>query len=387
MFGYFFYISIYNFVLSFAGILLKKCKIERDDNFNRIGIFIPAYKEDNVIFDTAEKALEINYPKDLFNIVVIADSLKVETIIKLRKLPIQLIEVNFSQSTKVKSIREAIVKNEIEFDFFIILDADNIMKPDFLLVANQLYNMGRKIVQGRRVAKNNENSISVLDDLSEQINTHINRKGVSYFGGSSSIAGSGFFIEKEIGDKVFSQIDSVGGFDKELELHLLRQNIKTGYCDSMIVFDEKVGSSGTFKNQRRRWISSQYIYFFKYFSTGLKQLFVHGNFAYFNSAILRNFQLPRLINLVLFSCFILVLLLFYSQLFISLKIWLIIYSLFLCSIIMAIPRSHYNKRTMLSIAKIPKLFITMFLLMFQLKGSNSSFIHTPHNIDRTSNNE
>lgn len=387
MFGYFFYIAVYNFILSLAGLFVKKSKTQSANKFCSIGIFIPAYKEDSVIVKTAEEALKIDYPENLIDVIVIADSLRFETLTQLRMLPIHLIEVSFDQSTKVKAIQKAILICENHFDFFIVLDADNIMKPDFLLIANQLYNDGIKIVQGKRIAKNQENPISVLDDLSEQINNHINRKGTSFLGGSSSIAGSGFFIDKEIGIEVFNQIDSIGGFDKELELHLLLKKIKTHYCESMIIFDEKVNSTIVFKNQRRRWISSQYFYFFKYFNTGLHQLFSQGYFAYFNSAILRNFQLPRLLNLAFFTFVIFLTFFFSSQMIINTNAWFIIYSLFLSSILIAIPRSHYNKKTVLSLLKLPKIFYTMFILMFQLKGSNTRFIHTPHDTDNSSNNE
>ncbi len=387
MFGYFFYIAVYNFVLSLAGLFVKKSKTQSVNICCKIAIFIPAYKEDSVIVNTAEEALKVDYPQDSFDVIIIADSLTKVTLTKLRILPINLIEVSFDKSTKVKAIQKAILNCEYHYDFFIVLDADNIMKPDFLLIANQLYNDGIKIVQGKRIAKNQENSIAVLDNLSEQINNHINRKGISFLGGSSSIAGSGFFIDKEIGIEVFNQIDSIGGFDKELELHLLLKNVKTHYCESMIILDEKVGSTTIFKNQRRRWISSQYFYFFKYFNTGLNQLFKQGNFAFFNSAILRNFQLPRLLNLVFFTFVILLTLFCSSQMIININAWFIIYSLFLSSILIAIPRSYYNKKTVLSLMTLPKIFFTMFILMFQLKGSNTRFIHTPHNTDSSSNDK
>jgi cellulose synthase/poly-beta-1,6-N-acetylglucosamine synthase-like glycosyltransferase len=261
------------------------------------------------------------------------------------------------------------------------------MRPDFLQQANREYNAGKKIVQGRRIAKNQENAMEILDDLSEQINNHINRRGSYNLGGSSSIAGSGFLIDQKIGIDIFNTIDSVGGFDKELELVLLKQNIKTHYTDSMVVYDEKVGNTINFKNQRKRWISSQFTYLYKYFRSGIKELLLNGNIVYFNSAILRNFQLPRLLNLGLFSCLCIIIIPFIKILTINYWFWLSIYCLFLCSVFISIPKFHYNRKTLLSILKIPRVFMTMFFLLFRLKGSEESFIHTPHNIDKSFDNE
>lgn len=387
VFGYFFYVSIYNFILSIAGCFNQK-KINSNNNIlHKIGIYIPAYKEDNVIIHTAKAATNVKYPLNLYDVIVIADSLKVETLEKLKKLPIRTIEVSFAQSTKVKALESALNKTQNSFDFFVILDADNLMKHDFLQEANRMYNAGKKIVQGRRIAKNQDYAIEILDDISEQINNHVNRKGSNILGGSSSIAGSGFLIDQKIGHEVFHSIDSVGGFDKELELVLLKQNIKTHYCDSMIVYDEKIRNTSTFKSQRKRWISSQYIYLFKYFRSGIKELLLNGNFAYFNSAILRNIQLPRLLNLGLFTCLCIIIIPFIKILTINYLIWLFVYLLFLCSVFISVPRVHYNRKTLFSILKIPGVFMTMFLLLFQLRGSDKSFIHTPHNIDKSFDNE
>ena len=387
IFGYFFYVSIYNLILSIAGCFKQKKNIATNNILHKIGIYIPAYKEEKVIYHTAKAATNLNYPRNLYDVIVIADSLKSETLEKLNKLPIRIIEVSFEQSTKVRALRSAINKTQNCFDFLVIIDADNLMKQDFLQEANRMYNAGKKVVQGRRIAKNEDSAMAILDDLSEQINNHINRKGSSNLGGSSSIAGSGFLIDQKIGLEVFNSIDSVGGFDKELELILLKQNIKTYYNDSLIVYDEKVSSTNIFKNQRKRWISSQYTYLIKYFRSGIKELFLNGNLTYFNSAILRNIQLPRILNLGLFSGLSIIILPLIKILTINYWLWLIVYILFLTSIFLSIPRFHYNRKTLFSILKIPKIFMTMFLLLFQLKGSDARFIHTPHNIDESFNNE
>jgi len=229
--------------------------------------------------------------------------------------------------------------------------------------------------------------MAVLDDLSEQINNHINRKGSNNLRWSSSIAGSGFFIDQKIGFKLFNLINSVGGFDKDLELALLGQKIKTKYYESMIVYDEKVGSSSTFKNQRKRWISSQYNCLKNYFGKGVYELLFKINISYFNSAILRNVQLPRLLNLGIFSCVGILVLAFKSMLEIHFLYWLFLYWLFLCSFFISIPKYHYNRRTLFSILKIPEIFLTMLLLLFKLKGANRNYIHTPHTINELSENE
>lgn len=387
MFGYFFYVSTYNFILSVAGSFSIKKKESENIKINKIGVLIPAFKEDNVIIHTASSALKQYYPREFFEVILIADSLQSETLTALKLLPIKIIEVSFSQSTKVKSLKAALNYSENDFDFLVILDADNLMDENFLVEANSSYNSGEKIVQGRRLAKNRDNAMAILDDLSEQINNHINRKGSCNLQGSASIAGSGFLIDQKVAFDIINSLNSVGGFDKDLELQSLSKNIKTSYNDSMIIYDEKVASSNNFKNQRKRWISSQYSSLKTYFIKGINELIFKFNICYFNSAILRNLQLPRIVNLGIFSCICILIFVIHPVLMIPFSYWILIYALFLFSLLISIPRSHFNKRTLISMLKLPGVFLTMFFLLFQLKGANKKFIHTPHTKNELFENE
>ena len=92
-----------------------------------MAVLIPAYKEDQVITGVAASALKQNYPADKFDVVVIADSLKNETLAKLRAMPIKVVEVFFEKSTKVKALNEAMAVIGDDYDCAVILDADNLM--------------------------------------------------------------------------------------------------------------------------------------------------------------------------------------------------------------------------------------------------------------------
>jgi len=384
VFGYFLYVSTYNLLLSFFGLFKSGIETTDSDVFNEVLILIPAYKEDSVIFDSVEHALSLNYPNKNFRVLVIADSFKEETIKRLRTFPVDLHIVTLNESTKVKAIQSALKKIRFEYSIMVILDADNIIDKDFLLKANSLFIQGFKIVQGSRVIKNPVNHLAILDDLSEQINTHINRKGVCNAGGSSSISGSGFAVDYQLGTEVFNSLNSIGGFDKEFEIALLRRGYKAIFYDGLFVFDEKVENNSVFKKQRTRWIASQYSFLRKYLKRGFLALF-NGNFVLFNSVVLRNIQLPRLLNLGLFSIALMLSLVLQEYFYIKFLYWFILYLLFLISILIAIPKRFYNFRMLLSIMQLPGIFLSMLIIMLNLKGANKRFIHTPHGSGTNSN--
>lgn len=378
LFAYFSYVVVYTLLLSAAGRVKSPLRLSQAPKKASIAVLIPAYKEDAVIYSVAADALNQDYPPAKFEVVVIADSLKWETIQRLRTLPITLVEVSFEKSTKVKALNAALAQlPDHKFDLSLILDADNLMEKGFLEKINAAWQSGFKAIQGQRVAKNKNTHFAILDALSETINNHIYRRGTFALGGSSSLIGSGMAFDFHVLKNTLLHMNSIGGFDRELEVLLLEKGIKACYLENARVYDEKVEKADVFANQRKRWIASQFIYLKKYFSKGLKALF-KGRWAYANSSILRNIQLPRVLNigLLFFVCLISI----PVNPFLTLKtpVWWSLFGLLAIAFLLAVPRNFYNKEFFKALASLPKAFGIMLLLLFRLKGADKSFIHTPH---------
>ena len=376
---YFSFVSVYAFTLAIAGLFYRNTPPRAATIKRKFAVLIPSYKEDAVILSVAQDATQQRYPKDIFDIVVIADSLQPITLDKLRSLPIKLVEVKFEKSTKVKSLNRAFAEIGDDYDFALILDADNVMERDFLSKINDMLALGAKAIQAQRTSKNQTTSMSVLDGLSERINNYIYRQGHVAIGLSCSLIGSGMVFQFSVVKDILSKLDSIGGFDRELELELIRRNIRIQYAKQALVFDEKVESTEVFEKQRTRWLSSQFIYLKKYFWEGCAALF-KGKISFFNSAILKNIQLPRVINLGLLFVLTLVSIFLQHRLWLGLYPWLIFLILNLAAMALAIPLRLYNWQLFKSAILLPKIFVKMFNLLFKLKGANKSFIHTPHGV-------
>lgn len=374
---YFAYVSLYSFILSVGGLMYRTAIPPVASHKRKMAVLIPAYKEDRVIPGVAACALKQNYPADKFDVVVIADSLKNETLAKLRAMPIKVVEVFFEKSTKVKALNEAMAVIGDDYDCAVILDADNLMEPDFLTKMNDLFEAGYRAVQGKRDPKNDNNSMALLDGLSETINNFIYRQGTVALGGSASLNGSGMVFEYKTYKPIMAAMDSIGGFDRELELKLLEQDIKVHFAKHAVIYDEKVANTEVFEKQRKRWISSQFFYLKKYFTPGLKRA-LKGDFGFFNSAVLRNIQLPRLLNLGLLAVCTITAFILARYTYFSPYLWLGLFALNILAILFAIPRKLYTLRLLKSVLLVPTIFLKMFILLFKLKGANKTFIHTPH---------
>ncbi len=385
LFIYFGYISLYSFVLAVAAHFFRSPTFHPADHHHHIGVFIPSYKEDNVIVDVARKAITQNYPPDRYDVIVIADSLKKTTLGMLAQLPIKVIEVSFDKSTKVRSLNKAFELPD-QYDYALILDADNVMENDFLLKVNSMLSRGCLAIQAERTSKNSTTSMSILDGFSERINNFIYRQGHVAIGLPCSLIGSGMIFEYSLVKSILAQLDSVGGFDRELELELIRRKAFIHYAKGALVFDEKVESTEVFEKQRTRWLSSQFIYLRKYFNEGMKALF-SGNMAMFNSAILKNIQLPRLVNIGLLCILVIATFFFREKLSLSYYPWLLFLVMNVSAILLAIPARLYNIEMAKSILLLPKLFMKMIRVLFRLRGANKTFIHTPHNVTDSPTNK
>ncbi|HTH56120.1 MAG TPA: hypothetical protein VL728_08730, partial [Cyclobacteriaceae bacterium] len=197
---------------------------------------------------------------------------------------------------------------------------------------------------------------------------------------SSSISGSGLIVDFNLLKNYLQTTNAVGGFDRELELYLLKHGAKVHYYNGVYVKDEKVTDAHAFQGQRRRWISSQYFYLWKYLVPGVAALF-RGDFAFFNSAVLRNVQLPRLINFGLLAAVTIVLFPFRNYLLFDYSWWPYLLLLNLIFTFAAVPRAYYSSKLIDSMKELPSIFFKMLFLLFRIRGANKTFIHTPHTIN------
>jgi cellulose synthase/poly-beta-1,6-N-acetylglucosamine synthase-like glycosyltransferase len=375
---------LYLFTLSLAGRLgsRKRPGFTVELPVKRIAVLVPAYKEDGIILSTARNLLELDYPVDLRKIYIIADSFRDETIAALRQLPVEVIVVQFDKSTKTKSLNEAFGRIKENFEIALICDADNMLAPDFLRRINDAFVGGARAVQGRRVAKNLDTSFAILDACSEAINNHIFRKGAYTMGLSSAVIGSGMAFEFGTIREILGGVQAVGGFDKIVQLRIVEQGNRIHYLEDALVFDEKVGSSRAFQQQRKRWVSSQFIYLKRFFGPACR-LLLKGNISYFNLAVANSLVPPRAFLFVLLPLLALAGLAFGFWWAIS---GMVLGWLFLSSLAIGVPAELVNRDLWKALLRLPGAIAVMIGTIFHIRKADKTFIHTVHTKTEIGNN-
>lgn len=349
-------------------------------------VFFPAYKEDRVIASSVRSFLQQDYPRELFDIIVISDQMQPATNEDLRSLPIRLLTANYKDSSKAKALTMAVDSiSDDHYDIVVIMDADNLTSPDFLAEVNRAFDSGIKSVQAHRTGKNLNTDISILDGISEEINNGIFRSGHNALGLSAALSGSGMAFEADWFRQNVQLLETAGE-DKELEVLLLQQRIHTVYLPQIPIYDEKTQKEEAISNQRKRWIAAQFG-ILRSSLLSLPKAIGQGNLDYCDK-ILQWMLPPRLIQLA--GVFGLTLVITIIGIWLSLQgtatghewtiavKWWILSAAQIAAMTLPIPGHLFNKQLGKAVLRIPMLALTTIGNLFKLKGAYKKFIHTEH---------
>ena len=358
--------------------------MRKKDYFNYL-ILYPAYNEDRVIVNSVQKFLAQYYPYNSFHVAVISDHMQPETNEKLAALPITLLQPVFEKSSKAKAMQFAMdhfqkaeVKGQMseDFDYIVILDADNVVEPHFLEQLNTECAKGYKAIQCHRCAKNNDNDIAVLDGVSEEINNTIFRKAHNRIGLSSALIGSGMCFDFQwFKDNVYKL--TTAGEDRELEALLLQQKIYIQYEPDIHVFDEKVSNKDNFQKQRLRWMTAQIQSLFNLLPYIPKAIMTF-NLDFIDKTI-QQALIPRSM-LVVGTFGMTVLITIFSLVFSQLWYikWWILFLTICIALYIATPQQLRKHSVFGKIISLPKLVWRMALNLLKIDHKNTDFIHTTH---------
>lgn len=340
------------------------------NRMTRFLILYPAYNEDRVITHAVEQFLLQDYPKEYYTVVVISDHMKPETNDSLIKLPITLLTPTFEKSSKAKAMQYAISEVKGNFDNVVILDADNVVRPDFLSQLNILCSV-YDAIQCHRCAKNANNDVAVLDGASEEINNTIFRKAHNRLGLSSALIGSGMCFKYELFKKNVFKLKTAGE-DREMEALLLHEGVFIKYAPDIHVFDEKVSSQDNFQRQRMRWMTAQ----IQSLLSNLPKIpgaIIHGKINYIDKTI-QQALIPRSILIVLLGGI---------SILITLTIpawcekWWLLLGVLAAALYIAIP-NQLRLQSFKKVFAIPGLVLRMLLNILHIDRKNTDFLHTEH---------
>jgi cellulose synthase/poly-beta-1,6-N-acetylglucosamine synthase-like glycosyltransferase len=258
------------------------------------------------------------------------------------------------------------------YDYVVILDADNVVEPDFLSLLDASCQKGNHAIQCHRCAKNSNNSVAVLDGISEEINNTIFRRAHNTIGLSSALIGSGMCFDfqwfREHVERLASAVE-----DRELESSLIQEKIFIKFEEHIPVLDEKVSHAENFERQRLRWLNGQ-LQTLLLMLPNIPHAIATGNINYIDKTI-QQALIPRSILLAMIPVLALVMLCLAPVW--SIKWWALF--LILClSLLIAIPSRLRTGMLWVRLLCFPVLAFKMIKNLFHLDKNNKDFLHTTH---------
>ncbi len=273
-----FAIMMYYFILAFFGLKRKKEKKNYTPT-KKFAMVVAAHNEEVVIGKLIESMLNQNYPRELFDIFVIADNCTDNTAKIARKYGVYVYE-RFNKDQRGKGyalewIFDKIFKMQKKYDAIAIFDADNLVSKNWCKEINSKMLEGYKVVQGYIDSKNpNDSWIAASYSIAFWTQNRMYQLARANVGLSNQIGGTGFAIDtdilKELGWGATCLTE-----DLEFSCKLILNGEKVGWAHDAIIYDEKPLTLKQSWVQRRRWMQGftdvATRYFFKLFKKGIKE--------------------------------------------------------------------------------------------------------------------
>ncbi len=248
---------LYQLIISVCSLIKLKDKPMISNKNHRFMAIIPAHNEENVIEELIESLKKQDYPKDLFDIYVIADNCTDNTA-QVSKNAGAIVYERFDSEKKTKGYAldwflKQKIKEDAQYDAFCIFDADNIVDKNFIKNMNKKLCQGEEVVQGYRDIKNpTDNWITAGYAIFYWTMNRFYHLARYNIGLSPLINGTGFMVKFDVvkpngwDTKTLTE-------DIEFSLKRIIKGKRLGWATDAIVYDEQpLGFMQSWK-QRTRW--------------------------------------------------------------------------------------------------------------------------------------
>lgn len=248
---------LYQMVVSFCSLIKLKDKPLKINKEHKFMAIIPAHNEEAVVGNLVESLQAQNYPRDKYDIYVIADNCTDDTA-KVAKEAGAIVLKRFDDTRRTKGFAlnwflKQKIEEDADYDAFCVFDADNIVDPNFLKNMNKKLCQGEEVVQGYRDIKNpNDSWVSAGYAIFYWMMHRFYHLARYNLGLSALLNGTGFMVKFDLVKPNGWQTITLTE-DIEFSLMNIIENRKVGWSTDAIVYDEQPITFMQSWSQRSRW--------------------------------------------------------------------------------------------------------------------------------------
>ncbi|NRD77021.1 glycosyltransferase family 2 protein [Bacillus sp. BRMEA1] len=253
-----FTVSIYQIIISLAG-----CRRKMEDKVDHppqksFAILVAAHNEEKVIAPLLENLINLDYPKELYEIFVICDNCTDQTAQIVKQYNVCAMErfdaVNKGKGYAMEWMLEKLWKRDRQHDAVVVFDADNLVSRNFLLEMNNNLVEGHRVIQSYLETKNPFDSwVSLSYAITYWFINRMWQEARHNWGMAATLSGTGMCFEtnllKELGWNATSLTEDV-----EFTAKCISNEIYPTWAKNAIVYDEKPITLMSSIRQRLRWM-------------------------------------------------------------------------------------------------------------------------------------
>jgi cellulose synthase/poly-beta-1,6-N-acetylglucosamine synthase-like glycosyltransferase len=259
---------VFAYSLYFIGVALAGFFRARSPRWHpaaaRFAVIVPAHNEEAVIGKLVRNLADLEYPRSLYDVYVVADNCIDGTARAARAAGATVWERHDRERRgKGFALEYALARlgfiggREAGYDAAVIFDADNLVAPNFLQVMNDHLAGGETLVQCFIDSKNPDDGwVAAAFSLTFWLNNRFVLQARHNLGFSTALAGTGMCLSREVLREVgWSTVTLTE--DLEFSIQALLKGHRTTFAPETRIYDEKPVSFLASCRQRLRWARGQ----------------------------------------------------------------------------------------------------------------------------------
>ncbi len=248
--------GLFYLFLSFRGFWRGKKPVSASGGRRRFALLLPAHNEEGVVGLAVESLAGLKYPRELFEIFVVADHCtdgtgRAAIVAGAKVLEYAGPGLKAGKGRAMKWATEKILCDG-NYDAFCYFDADSLAHPGFLEAMNAHLAAGAEALQGRQLAKNTGRLLAKILASGHFITNRFFQLPKAALGLSATLHGKGMCFTTGIARK-YHWDETCLTEDIEMQMRLIRHGVHISWAHDAVVYDEEPETLRQYLRRTIRW--------------------------------------------------------------------------------------------------------------------------------------
>lgn len=222
----------------------------------RFAVLVPAHNEELLLPDMLESLGNMDYPRGLFDVYVVADNCSDSTAAIARSHGTTVFErddpVLKGKPYALRWLLEQI-PDSAGYDAYVFIDADTVVSPNLLAVVDDRLRSGSSVVQVHYAVSNpSRSSVAALRFIAFELMNYVRPLGKQALGLSCGLFGTGMGFKRAVLDTYGWDAFTLAE-DAEYSLSLVERGVRVDFAPEATVRSQMPASLRDAKGQNLRW--------------------------------------------------------------------------------------------------------------------------------------